>query len=55
MCGQIENGVDMHFEDDHYQQWRKNKQFRDVENQPSFKGYKTFRHKPNYDMDKFFD
>jgi hypothetical protein len=30
------------------------KQFRDVENQPNFVGFKTFRHKPNKEMDKYF-
>jgi hypothetical protein len=43
-----------HVEDDHYKQWRFLKQFRDVENQPAFVGYKTFRHKPSHEMKKYF-
>lgn len=41
-------------EDDHYQTWRYIKQFRDVEDQKKFVGFKAFQHKPNYDMDKHF-
>ena len=41
-------------EDDHYKTWRYNKQFRDIEDGTKFVGFKTFRHKPNYDMDKYF-
>lgn len=41
-------------EDDHYKTWRYNKQFRDVEDSNRFKGFKAFRHRPNYDMDKYF-
>lgn len=51
---QIDNGKTAHVEDDHYRQWRFLKQFRDVEQQPSFVGYKTFRHKPSHEMNKFF-
>ena len=41
-------------EDDHYKTWRYNKQFRDVEDSTHFVGFKTFRHRPHYDMDKYY-
>lgn len=41
-------------EDDHYKTWRYNKQFRDVEDSNRFVGFKSFRHKPNYDVGKYF-
>ena len=43
-----------HLEDDHYKTWRYNKQFRDVEDSNKFVGFKTFRHRPNYDIGKYF-
>lgn len=42
------------FEDDHYKHWRPLKQFRDIEDNTKFLAFKTFRHKPHYDMDKYF-
>ena len=42
------------YEDDHYKTWRYLKQFRDVEDQNKFVGFKAFQHKPNKEMDKYF-
>ncbi len=52
---QLQKNKLIHVEDDHYKQWRFLKQFRDVEHQPTFVGYKTFRHKPSHDMNKYFN
>ena len=43
------------FEDDHFIRWRPNKQFRDVEDSTKFVSFKSFRHKPNFEMDKYFN
>lgn len=42
------------FEDDHFQRWRNHRVFRDIESQNKFKGEKSFKHKPNIDMDKYY-
>jgi hypothetical protein len=44
-----------YFEDDHHKVWRPLKQFRDVEDNHKFIAFKTFRHKPHYEMDKYFN
>lgn len=41
-------------EDDHYKTWRYIKQFRDVEDANKFIGFKAFKHRPNYDVGKYF-
>jgi hypothetical protein len=43
------------FEDDHYQRWRNHRIYRDIENQNKFMGDKVFKHRPNQDMDKYYD
>jgi len=43
------------FEDDHYQNWRKHKQFRDIEDAQKFVDFKTFKHKNSNDMDKIYN
>lgn len=43
------------FEDDHYKHWRSIKPFRDVEDSSKFVAFKTFRHKPHYEMDKYYN
>ena len=43
------------FEDDHFIRWRPNKQFRDIEDSTKFVSFKSFRHKPHYEMDKVFN
>jgi hypothetical protein len=42
-------------EDDHHMAWRGIKPFRDVEDRTKFLDFKTFRHKPHYEMGKIFN
>lgn len=47
---QESKGDKFYFEDDHFDQWRPNNQFRDTKHQNHFIGFKAFVHRPNSDM-----